>query len=182
MPLLRPNVTQSLHRWREVIAAACAALAGLWLIAAGGYVLVPVGTVVILLAAGWGLVALRRMRFRRPVSAPGVVEVDEGQIGYFGPTFGGFVALADLSDIRLADVAGARQWRLKTTDGQALLIPVAATGAERLFDAFAVLPGADMAAISAALNGPVSVAPLWTRTRSQAATSRHIAPTYHENS
>ena len=46
---------------------------------------------------------------------------------------------------------GRRLWRLKQSDGQALLIPVDAKGAERLFDAFANLPGMDSAALVAAL-------------------------------
>ena len=42
-------------------------------------------------------------------------------------------------------------WRLKQADGQALLIPVDAKGAGRLFDAFANLPGMDTADLIAAL-------------------------------
>ena len=163
MSLLRPAVRAGMHRWREVIAAAGAALAGLWLIGLGGWLLVPVGAVVVAAALGWGLVALRRLRFARAVSAPGVVEVDEGQIGYFGPTFGGGVALDEIQEIRLTVFHGAGQWRLRTLDGQVLLIPVAAAGAERLYDAFAALPGADTARIAAALARGVTTLPLWQR-------------------
>lgn len=152
-----------LHRWREVIAAGLVAGAGLWLALLGGYLLVPVGGAVVLLAAGWALIALRRTRFLRGIAAPGVVEVDEGQIGYYGPTFGGFVALADLAELRLADFHGARAWRLKTHDGQVLLIPADAAGAERLFDAFAALPGIDMARVTAALDHGQATLPLWRR-------------------
>jgi len=93
------------------------------------------------------------------VAAPGVVEVDEGQIAYLGPAFGGFVALPDLVEIRLVTMRGRRLWRLRQTDGQVLLIPVDATGAERLFDAFASLPGMDMAALVAALSPGTAAAP-----------------------
>ncbi|EKD59716.1 MAG: hypothetical protein ACD_54C01179G0003, partial [uncultured bacterium] len=41
--------------------------------------------------------------------------------------------------------------RLKQRDGQAILIPVDATGAERLFDAFASLPGMKTSDLVAAL-------------------------------
>jgi hypothetical protein len=84
------------------------------------------------------------------------VEVDEGQVGYLGPSFGGFVALPDLVEVRLVTMYGRRLWRLKQADGQALLIPVDAAGAERLFDAFGSLPGMDMAALLAALEAPVA--------------------------
>ena len=43
-------------------------------------------------------------------------------------------------------------WRLKQTDGQALLIPVDAEGAEKLFDVFASLPGMDTAELVLALH------------------------------
>lgn len=152
-----------LRRWREVIAAGAVAAAGLWLLSLGGYVLVPAGAALTALAAGWAMIALRRIRFLRGVGAPGLVEVDEGQVGYFGPTFGGFVALADLAELRLAEFHGARAWRLKTQDGQVLLIPVDAAGAERLYDAFAALPGIDMARVTAALDHGQPTLPLWRR-------------------
>jgi hypothetical protein len=152
-----------MRHWREVIAATGAGAAGLWLMALGGWLLVPVGLAVLVLAAGWAVIALRRLRFHRAVGAPGVVEVDEGQIGYFGPNFGGFLPIADLSELRLTDRDGVQQWRLKTHDAQVLLIPVAATGADRLFDVFATLPGIDMAAVTTALARRPNPTPIWTR-------------------
>ncbi|WP_413872651.1 hypothetical protein [Albidovulum sp.] len=161
--MIRPEVRAMLHRWREVIAAGLAGAAGLWIASRGGYVLVPFGLAVAALAGGWAMIALRRIRFLHGIGAPGVVEVDEGQVGYFGPTFGGFVALADLAELRLAEFYGTRAWRLKTQDGQVLLIPVDAAGAERLYDAFAALPGIDMARVTAALDHGQPTLPLWRR-------------------
>ncbi len=163
MSFVRPAVSLALSRNREVIAAALAGAAGLWLVWLGGYFLIPVGAATACLAAGWGLIAVRRLRFRRDVAAPGIVEVDEGQIGYLGPSFGGYVALADLRELRLGTFGGQRQWRLRTSDGQVLLIPVAAEGAERLADAFAVLPGIDMAALGRAIDDAGANGPLWSR-------------------
>ncbi len=163
MTFLRPDLREAILRRREVIAAGLAGVSGLWLIWLGGYLLIPLGAAMVLLAAGWGLTALRRAMFARPVAAAGIVEVDEGQVGYLGPSFGGYVAMADLADLRLVEVAGQRQWRLKTADGQVLMIPVAAAGAERLFDAFAVLPGIDMAVLARALDGPAGTRALWQR-------------------
>ena len=154
MSAIRPEVTAAAWHWREVIAAGVCGAFGLWLIWLGGYVLFPAGLLVLLGAAGWVLTALRRLRFAQGVHAPGVVEVDEGQIGYLGPTFGGYVAIPDLTELRLVTMYGRRMWRLKQVDGQAVLIPVDAAGAERLFDAFASLPGIDMGSVMAALDLP----------------------------
>ena len=151
---LRPEVAALLTRWREVIAAGVLGLVGLWIVWMGGYLLVPVGGAVVAFAVAWGALALRRMRFAQEVLAPGWVEVDEGQVGYLGPAFGGYVALPDLIEIRLLSMRGRRLWRLKQADGQVLLIPVDAAGAERLFDAFASLPGLGSAALLAALSVP----------------------------
>ena len=163
MSFIRPKARQEIARWSEVAAAVGAALVGTLLMRMGGFLFLPVGALLTLLSLGWLLNALRRLSFQRPVVAPGVVEVVEGQVGYFGPTFGGFVALDDVTELRLTDFHGARQWRLRTLSGEVLLIPIDATGAEKLFDAFATLPGIDMAALSAALNREASTLPLWTR-------------------
>ena len=152
MPLIRPEVMATVARWREVIAAGVLATLGLWVALRGGYLLVPVGAAIIALAMAWGFLAFRRLRFQQEVLAPGWVEVDEGQVGYFGPAFGGYVALPDLIEIRLLTMRGRRLWRLKQADGQVLLIPVDAAGAERLFDAFGSLPGLGSAALIAALS------------------------------
>ena len=151
MQLIRPEVTDLIWRAREVIWAGLVVALGLWLIALGGYLLIPIGGVV----GGVGLVlavtAFRRMRFQQDVTAPGIVELDEAQVGYLGPELGGFLSLHELVELRILSLRGRRLWRLKQADGQALLIPVDAKGAERLYDAFAGLPGMDTAALVAAL-------------------------------
>ena len=151
--MVRSEVAMALlTRWREVIAAGGLALAGVWIGWLGGYLLLPVGMAIVALAAALGIAAFRRLRFQQEVLAPGWVEVDEGQVGYLGPAFGGYVALPDLIEIRLLTMRGRRLWRLKQADGQVLLIPVDAAGAERLFDAFGSLPGLGSAALIAALS------------------------------
>jgi hypothetical protein len=165
LTLIRPEVVAGLRRGREAITAGAVIGIGLWL---GGLVLVPLGLGVAGVGAAWALQALRRLRFAQGVEAPGVVEVDEGQVGYFGPGIGGFVGLPDLVELRLVAIRGRRMWRLKQADGQALLVPVDAAGAERLFDAFASLPGMDTQALVSALEprGTVGVSDslvIWRR-------------------
>lgn len=152
--MIRPGARAALWQGREVIAGGVLALIGVWLIGLGGYLLVPLGAAVVLGGGGLGLLGLRRLRFGAMGDAPGVVTVDEAQIAYMGPQTGGFVSLADLAEIRLLRLGGRRVWRLKQGDGQALLVPLDASGAEGLFDAFAALPGLSSADLVAALDDP----------------------------
>lgn len=153
--MIRPEALATLRRWQEVGLALAGIGFGLWLFTRGGWVLMPLGLGLGALALGYGVLALRRLRFAQGAGAPGMVEVDEGQISYFGPVTGGAVSLRELVELRLLARGGQRFWRLKQQDGQALLVPVDAMGAERLFDAFAALPGMDSQALVAALDLPV---------------------------
>ena len=150
--MIRPEALAALRRWREVILAACLALLGLWLATRIGPIPLSAGLALLALSAAWALSGWRRMRFAQDIAAPGFVEVIEGEVRYFGPSFGGAVSLSDLTELRLMTLQGRRLWRLKQRDGQALLIPVDAAGAEALFDGFTALPGLDMAAVLAALS------------------------------
>lgn len=165
MGLIRDDVLATAYRGRELIAAGIVALVGLWLMWLGGFLLFPVGAVTLALCAVWAVQTWRRLRFSQDLAAPGMVEVDEGQVGYLGPTFGGFVALPDLVELRILTMQGQRSWRLKQSDGQALLIPVSAAGADRLFDAFASLPGMDSQALVDAAGGKSGDGVIWQRGR-----------------
>lgn len=151
MSFLRPAVRQGLHRHREVIATAALAAFGVWVATWGGAVYLGFGAVILAVATGWAILALRALRFRQAGEAPGVVRVREGQVGYLGPRVGGFVGLSDLAEVRLLTLRGRRVWQLRQANGATLHIPVEALGAEALYDAFATLPGIDTAALVLAL-------------------------------
>lgn len=151
MSFIRPEVAASLHRLREVIAAAVLTALGGWVSLWGGYFFLPLGLVLLALGVGWLVLGLRRLRFQQGGEAPGMVRVTEAQIAYLGPRVGGFVGLPELAEIRLLTLRGRRIWKLRQADGETLHIPVEAAGAEALFDAFAALPGMDTAALVAAL-------------------------------
>jgi hypothetical protein len=172
MSFIRPELLETAHRWREVILGAGLAALGLWTATQGGYLLTPFGLALTALGLGWALTAVRRLRFQQDGEAPGIVRVTEAQIAYFGPRVGGFVGLPDLAEIRLLTLRGRRIWKLKQGDGQLLHIPVEADGAEALFDAFAALPGIDMAALVAALG--TDAAPATTRVVTLAEVERLI--------
>jgi hypothetical protein len=149
--MIRPEAQRLLWRWREVALGVVLALIGLWLVRLGGFLLVPAGIAVGLAGLSLALLAWRRARFATSGAAPGIVQVVEGQVSYMGPRVGGFVSLRDLTEVRLIAIKGNRLWRLKQSDGQALLIPVQAAGSEALFDAFAALPGLSSADLVLAL-------------------------------
>lgn len=157
--MIRPELIARIRPWREVIAAALTGAFGIWMFSQGGLLFQPLGSAILALALLWGLGAWRRRRFALPIGAPGLVEVEEGAIRYFGArALGGEVALRDLTQIRLIRVDGHAHWRLKTHGGEALLIPVEAAGAAALADAFAALPGFDLRAASEALAAAASEA------------------------
>ncbi|MBK5925887.1 hypothetical protein, partial [Rhodobaculum claviforme] len=116
------------------------------------------------LGLGLGLAGWRRLRFRPAGQAPGLVRMVEGQVAYFGPETGGFAALTEIEALQLIPrPPHGAVWVLVQPDTR-LEIPVAAEGAERLFDFFGALPGIDMAAVTAAARDPGPVPRiLWSR-------------------
>lgn len=162
---LRPGAVAALRRWREVAGALALTAGGLWVAGLGGWFFLAAGGLLATAGAGGALLALRRLRFARDVDQPGIVEIDEGQVRYFGPAGGGFAALPDLVALDLlTDARGRKWWRLAEAGGSALDVPVAAMGADRLFEAFATLPGLSSARLVAALESPATApVPVWRR-------------------
>lgn len=150
--MIRPELRDSIWRWREVLTAAAIALAGLWWATATTGFFRGLAALVVLGALALGWIGMRRLRFAQAPSGPGRVQVVEGQISYFGPETGGFVALRDMSELHL--VEHGRAWLLVSEDDVAVTIPVGAQGAEALFDAFGSLDGIDMQALLRARNAP----------------------------
>jgi hypothetical protein len=137
---IRPEAQAALWRWREVLFGAFAVLLGLnWTLRAGG-LLTYVGGALILLGAILIFLGVQRARFRNSgTGGPGAVDVDEGQVVYFGPMTGGAMAMRDMDELALIRTRQTPHWRLSA--GQdALFIPVDAEGADALFDAFTALP------------------------------------------
>lgn len=152
MPLIRPELIALIKRWSEVLTGLGVALFGLWALQARDSFFQFLAVLVILTGLGIAIIGWRRLRFRRAEAGPGVVQVVEGQISYFGPEEGGFIALNDLVELHLIDAA--QTWLMVAQDDTRLEIPVAAAGSEALFDAFTTLPELRMQALLDALNAP----------------------------
>lgn len=165
--MIRPGPAATLTRWREVLVGAAVAALGGWLLLKPGYVLPAAGLALGLLGAGLVVVGLRRLWFGAAPEGPGVVQVVEGQVAYFGPADGtgggGFVALDEVVALALSPDGAA--WVLTAADGARLTIPRGAQGAEALLDAFVRLPGLDPAAlVRAPATGPtVAERRIWRR-------------------
>jgi hypothetical protein len=161
---LRPEAAATLRRWREVLAALAVIALGLWIAARPGPIVQGFGYVLIALAALAMIPAIRRARFAAGGQGPGVVQVVEGRILYMGPVTGGAVSLGDLTSLSLRrDHTGDAAWILHEP-GTLLVIPVDASGAEALFDAFTTLPGLGAQRLLAARQGSrMGEQTLWRR-------------------
>ncbi|MEL7099059.1 MAG: hypothetical protein AAGM84_09550 [Pseudomonadota bacterium] len=141
MTFFRPEAKALLWQWREVLIGAAAALLALWWLVGSGGLLAYIGGFLLLASGGLVAVGIQRGRFRGPGGGAGVVQVDEGQITYFGPLSGGMIMVRDLERLILDRAQRPAHWHLDQQGQPAVLIPVNAQGADALFDAFATLPG-----------------------------------------
>ena len=157
MSFVRPEARAAMLRWREVLVGIVVLLFGVWM-ASGFGVLRWVGYGVFLIGALVVFTGVQRARFRTGKGGPGVVQVDEGEVMYYGPWWGGSVALRDVSRIELAGSGDRAVWRLSQPGQAALVIPTSAEGAETLFDAFATLPGMRTGQMLHALNNRADTA------------------------
>ncbi len=152
MALIRPELRVVLSRWSEVVTGLAVALFGLWALQARGSFFQLLAVLVILAGLGIAFIGGRRLRFQRAGAGPGIVQVVEGQISYFGPDEGGFIAIRDLVELHL--INAAQTWLMVAQDDPRLEVPVAAAGSAALFDAFATLPELRMQPLLDALNDP----------------------------
>ncbi len=166
MSFIRPEAQTLLWRWREVLFGAALSALGLAAGIGPGGLLGMIGWVVAAVGAGLALTGYQRARFRsRPTGGPGAVDVDEGQVIYFGPLTGGAMALREMSELALIRARQSPHWRL-SGGADVLFIPVDAEGADALFDAFTTLPGLRVERLLSALETEVdSDIVIWTRDR-----------------
>ena len=157
---LRPEARALLWRWREVMVSAVVVLIGLrWGLGSFGALQI-VGWALALAGAAMAVVALRRERFAQGGGGPGVVQINERRLAYFGPLSGGVMDIDDLIRLELDGTARPAHWRL--TGAEVLAIPVNAEGADDLFDLFASLPGLHTDKMLEALGDkPNSVVLIW---------------------
>ena len=141
MSFIRPEARATLWRWREALAGAGALLLGLWWGLGTSGALQWVGGAIGLAGVALIVAGIQRGRFRQGGGGPGVVQVDEGRVAYFGPFTGGVVALSEITALHLDRRVRPPRWVLSQPGQPDLPVPLDAEGSEALFDVFASLPG-----------------------------------------
>lgn len=171
---LRPEVVRLFARWAETAAYLALTGFGIWFL---------MSSLTLSPAWRWGMIAFVALvgfwfarsaavaaLARREGEAPGVVQIDERRVAYFGPHQGGLVSINDIFAIEIwaADPSYWRyeaEWVLRWSETEAaLIIPVSAKGAEGLADAFTALPGFAAERALAALRAPEgATVTIWRR-------------------
>lgn len=162
MGLIRPQAREALWKWREAMAGSVVLLLGLyWSFVPTGWLLHWIGYLIAATGALLTLAGLQRGRFRLGGGGPGIVQVIEGRVTYFGPLTGGAADLEDLDRLVLDPTGKPPHWLLHRPGDPPLAIPLTAEGADALFDAFATLPGLQTERMLAEMrrggNAPVTV-------------------------
>ncbi|MDA7426410.1 hypothetical protein [Thalassococcus lentus] len=140
--MIRPEAQAQLARWREaIIGAGLILLGAYWAFFTGGGLLHWIGYGLIGIGGILVVAGFQRARFRSGQAGPGMVQVVEGRITYFGPLTGGVADIKSLSALTLDPTAEPPHWLLQQPGQPALAIPLGAAGGDALFDAFASLPG-----------------------------------------
>jgi hypothetical protein len=143
MSFIRPEVWNGIWRWREALFGFFLAACGMvWAVGEQG-VLAAVGTSLAIVGGLIIFAGIQRTRFRVGTGGPGVVQVHERLVTYYGygPFDGGSVSIDALEVVKLDPTTKPASWMLQEVGGQPLYIPTNAENAEELFDAFATLEG-----------------------------------------
>ena len=141
MSFVRPEAASALSRWRGVLLSGAVILLGVWWALTSVGAIVWIGAVVALIGGAMLFSSLQRIRFGTDRNGPGVVHIDEGAIGYFGPLTGGDVARSEMTGLALDHASTPPHWILSQPGQGDLMIPLNAAGADKLFDTFSSLPG-----------------------------------------
>ncbi len=159
--MIRPEIRAGIVRWREALAGVAVLALGLWWAATGRGLLAWLGLALALGGVALALAGWQRGRFRTGGGGPGVVQVDEGRLTYYGPLSGGTVAIREIEAVAIDPSGHPPHWVLDAGD-ERLEIPLTAANAEALFDVFARLPEIDIARVLEAVDRPPAApATLW---------------------
>ena len=170
---IRPEARAGLMRWTETAVWIVVVLFGTWLFLRGGLFWQVIGAIVTATGIALTLIAVRNARFPQGHDGPGMVEVDERQITYFGPSGGGAVSIDQLTRIEIettdqGPIGSDLIWIFFVDGASPLMIPGNAAGADTLFDALSALQGVNYEkAISAAQSTQNARFTIWQKAHRQ---------------
>lgn len=141
MSFIRPEVWNGIWRWREALFGIFMACCGMfWAVSQQG-ILAAVGTSLAIVGALIIFAGIQRTRFRVGAGGPGVVQVHERLVTYYGPFDGGSISIDALESVKLDPTSKPAAWVLQEVGGQPISVPTNAENADLLFDVFATLDG-----------------------------------------
>ena len=183
MSFIRSEVKNALWRWRESLTGGAVGLFGLWGALSADGTARMLGLAFTVAGAVLTFAGLQRARFRVGHGGPGVVQVDEGQVTYFGPLDGGTVAVRMLERVELDPASKPATWILTESGQPPLAVPTTALGAEALFDVFATLDGIQTERMLAELNRkPAEKVVIWQASQRPAQPGPLPSPTHPQPS
>ena len=141
MSFIRPEAQETLRRWRLALVGLGTIALGAWWTGGVGGLLGWIGWPVMAAGVALTIVGIQRARFDNGHDGPGLVDVDEAEVTYYGPLSGGSVAVGDIARLIFDPTSHPPCWVLVATDNTGLHIPVNAEGADALFEVFSTLPG-----------------------------------------
>ena len=163
----RPEVKALAWRYRDALAGASIAAIGLYLVLTRVGLIGWLGWLMLAGGAIWTVAGIQRGRFRQDTDGPGVVQIRERRLAYFGPLDGGVMDIADLTQLEFDPTSHpSPSWVLSTTDGRSIAIPIDAKQSEALFDVFASLPDINTTTLLSVLSRtPDARTVIWQRHR-----------------
>jgi len=171
MSFIRPEILDFAQKHKTGLAYGGIASVGALLLWRGLSMHAPllsiIGGALIAVSATMALADRQRARFKRATDQPGVVQIDEAQISYFGPDTGGIVDRDALTRVDLVSSGdGVAHWQLSQEAGPQVAVPLAAEGAEALVDVLMTLPGVQIGAALTVLDRKRrTVVPVWSLTK-----------------
>lgn len=163
----RPEVRAFFWRWREVLLAGGVLALGVWWALTGVGINRWLGYIFCAIGIGWAVAGIQRARFAQDGDGPGVVQLRERRLAYFGPLDGGVIDIEDLAKLEIDPTSRpAPSWVLTGIDGMQIAIPINAAGADALFDVFATLPEIKTSAVLDVLSHtPDARVTVWSRVK-----------------
>jgi len=148
MSFIRPEIISRLIRWREVMAGLALSAMGIWYAITGVGNIAMIGIGIAMAGAILLFTGFQRARFRAPKNGPGMVEIVERQVTYFGAVYGTSFSFDQASEIAIETSgkgSGTDQmfWIFDVRGEGEQRVPAAAVGAEGFFDALAGFNGAN---------------------------------------